>query len=159
MLRRTARIIAMLAAAALAVGCAARAVSKVSRVLGGENEAILESDVAAPPDMENRHSSGIEQSGETLVGGRFTFRGHLEETDAFAREIVARYEERGWSVTRNQVETNHGRLSFRKGDRQVDVEFRGNPLNPWMSQATVFVRRSGYSATEASGGGQSGKAA
>lgn len=135
-------------------GCAARAVSKLSRVVNGENETILESDVAAPPDMENRHSSGIEQSGNTLVAGQFSFRGHIEETDAFSKEIIERYRERGWEVTRNEVEPNHGRLRFRKDEREVDVDFRGNPLNPWMSQATVFVRRLAASAPQPAGGSQ-----
>jgi hypothetical protein len=149
----------MLLVAALLAGCAVRAVSKVSRVFGGENETILESDVAAPPDMENRHSSNIEQIGDTLVGGQFTFRGHIEETVAFSDEIIERYKERGWGIGRREVETNHGRLTFRKDDREVEVDFRGNPVNPWMSQATVIVRRLGGSAPQPAGsGGGSGPA-
>ena len=149
----------MVVLSAMLAGCAARAVSKLSRVVNGENETILESDVAAPPDMENRHSAAIEQSGNTLVAGEFSFRGHIEETDAFSREIIERYRERGWEVTRNEVEPNHGRLRFRKDDREVEVDFRGNPLNPWMSQATVFVRRTAASTPQPAGGGQGGGAA
>lgn len=146
----------MLALATLVAGCAARAVSKVGQIFSGEKGTILESDVAAPPEMENRLSSGIEQSGDTLVGGQFSFRGHIEETAAFANEMVERYRELGWEVTRNEVEPNHGRLRFRKGDREVEVDFRGNPLNPWMSQATVFVRR--LAASPAGGGTGGGPA-
>jgi hypothetical protein len=146
----------MLLAAVLLSGCAVRAVSKVSRVLGGENETILESDVAAPPDMENRHSSGIEQTGDTLMAGQFTFRGHIEEPVVFSDEIIERYKERGWGIGRREIETNHGRLTFRKDDREVEVDFRGNPVNPWMSQATVIVRRVGGSAAQPAGSGVGG---
>jgi hypothetical protein len=155
-MRSAPRILIRLAATALLMGCAARAVSKISNVIVGEDETILESDVAAPPEMENRFSSGIEQSGDSLVGGQFTFRGHIEETSAFAQEIVERYRERGWEVTRNEIEPNHGRLRFRKDERVVDVDFRGNPLNPWMSQATVFVKRVPESAAQTGGGGTGG---
>jgi hypothetical protein len=150
------RILAWLATSALLTGCAARAVAKIGNALSGQDESILESDVAAPPDMENRHSTGIEQSGESLMGGQFTFRGHIEESSAFAQEIIERYRERGWELTRNEVEPNHGRLRFQKDQRVVDVDFRGNPLNPWMSQATVFVKRVGDSAAQTGGGGASG---
>jgi hypothetical protein len=143
----------MMLIAMLLAGCAVRAVSKVSRVFGGENETILESDVAAPPEMENRHSSGIEQTGDTLVAGQFTFRGHIEETVAFSDEIIERYKERGWGIGLREVETNHGRLTFRKDDREVEVDFRGNPVNPWMSQATVIVRRLAGSAPKPAGSG------
>lgn len=117
-------------------GCVARA----ARLLSGKgDETVLESDIPAPPGLESRHATGIEQRGETLVGGRFTYRGHVGETDAYADEIVALFSERGWTLWRRQVGPGHGRILFRKGDRQVDVNYRANPVSPAMGSATVLV--------------------
>lgn len=140
--------------------CAARAVSKVGGLFGGgEPETVMESDVAAPPAMESRHAVGIENDGDTLVGGRFTFRGPIEETDAFAQEITARYTERGWTVERSQVDPVQGMLLFRKDGRESEVQFRANGLNPAMGQATVTVRRVAASPAKAGAGGVGGGAA
>ena len=154
---RPARILPLLLATLLA-GCAARAVGKVSHLFKGENETVLESDVAAPPVMESRHTSGIEQDGDLLVGGTFVFRGQLEETDAFANEIRQRYVERGWQVTRSQVTPTEGRLLFHKDSREVSVDFRANVLNPAMSTATVTVKRIASAPKPAQGGGGGGPA-
>ena len=151
---RPARILPLLLATLLA-GCAARAVGKVSGLFKGENETVLESDVAAPPAMDSRFTSGIEHDGETLAGGTFVFRGPLDETDAFANEIRERYTERGWQVTRSQVTPTEGRMAFRKDYREVSVDFRANVLNPAMSAATVTVKRVA-SATQPVQGGQGG---
>ena len=141
-------------------GCAARAISKVGRVFGGgEPETIMESDVAAPPEMESRHAVGIDNQGDTLVGGRFTFRGPLEETDAFAQELTERYTVRGWSVVRSQIDPVQGTLVFRKDTREVEVLFHSNALNPAMAQATVTVRRLAASPAETGAGGVGGGAA
>lgn len=150
-----ARILGLLLAVAVVAavaGCAARAVGKVGGLLGGQSETVLESDVAAPPAMESRHTSGIDHDGETLVGGTFVFRGPLEETDAFAEEIRARYVERGWQVSRSQVTPTEGRLLFRKDSREVSVDFRANVLNPAMSSATVHVKRLASAPQPAAGG-------
>ena len=141
-------------------GCAARAVSKVGGLFGGgEPETIMESDVAAPPEMESRHAVGIDNEGDTLVGGRFTFRGPIEETDAFAQEITARYAERGWVVERSQVDPVQGTLLFRKDSREVEVLFHSNALNPAMAQATVTVRRVATSPAKPASGGVGGSPA
>lgn len=146
----------MLAIAAID-GCAARAISKVGGLFGaGEPETIMESDVAAPPGMESRHASGIENQGDTLVGGRFTFRGPIEETDAFAQELSERYTVRGWTVSRSQVDPVQGTLVFLKDGRQVQVLFRANALNPEMAQATVTITRASASAAQPAAGGVSG---
>lgn len=154
---RPARILPLLLATLLA-GCAARAVGKVSHLFKGENETVLESDVGAPPGMESRYTTGIEHQGETLVGGTFTYRGDLEETDTFATEIRARYTERGWQVARSQVTPTEGRLLFRKDDREASVDFRANLLNPAMSSATVTVRRQASAPQPAKGGATGGPA-
>lgn len=149
----------MLALAA-ADGCAARAVSKVGGLFGGgEPETIMESDVAAPPEMESRHAVGIDNDGDTLVGGRFTFRGPLEETDAFAQELTLRYTERGWTVERSQVDPVQGTVVFRKEGREAEVLFRTNALNPAMAQATVTVRRVAASPAKPAADGVGGGAA
>jgi hypothetical protein len=141
-------------------GCAARAVSKVGGLFGGgEPETIMESDVAAPPEMESRHASGIQNDGDTLVGGRFTFRGPLEETDAFAQELTERYTVRGWTVVRSQVDPVRGTLLFQKEGREAEVVFRANALDPAMAQATVTVRRLQASPAKPAAGGVGGGAA
>lgn len=142
--------------ACAAAGCAARAVGKVGGLFKGQNETVLESDVAAPPEMESRYTTGIEHQGETLVGGTFVFRGPLDETDAFATEIRARYTERGWQVARTQVTPTEGRMLFRKDAREVSVDFRANLLNPAMSQATVTVKRLASAPQPAQSGGGGG---
>lgn len=142
---------------ALGPGCAARAVSKVGGLLGGgEPETIMESDVAAPPGLESRHATGIDNAGDTLVAGRFTFRGPIEETDAFAQEITERYTTRGWTVVRSQVDPLQGSLVFRKDQREADVLFRANALDPAMGQATVTVKPAQASATQPTSGGVGG---
>ena len=75
---------------------------------------ILESDIPAPPEMESRHSSNIDQRSGTLDGGKFTFRGPIEDVVHFI---------------------------FHKGNRDVEVNFRAGQLNPTMSEVTVIVRQ------------------
>ena len=51
---------------------------------------ILESDIPAPPEMESRHSSNIDQRSGTLDGGKFTFRGPIEDVVHFTNNKVTR---------------------------------------------------------------------
>jgi hypothetical protein len=120
-------------------GCVARLGRMASRLGSGQPETILESDVAAPPEMESRHASEIDQGSGRLLGGRFTFRGPIQESDAFAEEMVEAFVERGWSLQQRRVGTHEGRLVFDKDTRRVTVDFRSNPINPAMSRATVVV--------------------
>ncbi len=131
--------LALVAWTAVNAGCIAK-VARIGKLLSpGEPETIMESDVGAPPDMESRHSENIELKGETLATGRFTFRGRIEETDSFAQEINERYQERGWKLLRSEIDPTHGRLYYEKDTRLVEVNFKNNPINPSMSQATVMV--------------------
>lgn len=145
---------ALTAAVAPQWGCVARA----ARMLSGQGDAtVLESDIPAPPRLESRHAAGIEQQGDVLMAGRFTYRGPVDETDAYADEIVALYSERGWRLWRREVGPGHGRILFRKDGRQVEVNYRGNPIDPAMGSATVFVGPVPTSATpKPADGGQGG---
>lgn len=117
-------------------GCVARA----ARLLSGKGDpTVLESDIPAPPDLESRHATGVDQRGEVLTGGRFTYRGSVGETDAYADEIVGLYAERGWTLWRREVGPGHGKIFFRKDSRQVEVNYRVNPIDPAMGSATVLV--------------------
>jgi hypothetical protein len=102
---------------------------------------ILESDVPAPPAMEGRHSSNIDQRSGTLDGGLFTFRGPITDTVDFADKSVAQYQGQGWAVAKRVVHPTAGSLIFRKGDREAELNFRVVQLNPSMSEATVIVRQ------------------
>ena len=135
---------------ALQTGCALMRLDRISSKLSGQDpETILQSDVAAPPDMESRHSDGIEHEGETLCAGRFTYRGVIEETDAFAQEVTQRYTSRGWSVQQRSVQPRSGSLTFRKDGRQAQVDFALSPIEPSMSRATVTLQRVAASAAPA----------
>lgn len=101
---------------------------------------ILESDIPAPPEMESRHSANIDQRSGELDGGKFTFRGPIADVVIFTNEVVALFQEQGWSVTQRVVNPTAGDLVFRKGNREVEVNFRAGQLNPSMSEATVIVR-------------------
>ena len=164
MRRAAARFLPLsLTALALQGGCMLMKLDRISSKLSGTDpDTILQSDVGAPPEMESRHSTGIEHQGETLCGGRFTYRGVIEETDAFATEVAERYTSRGWSVERRSVLPRSGDLLFRKGDRQAEVDFSVSPIEPAMSRATVTVRTVAPSATPigepAKGGGGGGPA-
>lgn len=138
-------------------GCVARA----ARLLSGKgDEMVLESDIPAPPGLESRHATAIDQRGDTLAGGRFTYRGPIEETDAYADEVVALYGERGWTLWRREVGPVNGRLLFRKDTRQVEVNYRTNSIDPAMGSATLFVGPIPASApAQAGGGGQRSGAA
>lgn len=143
MLRAAARILPLLAALlAVQAGCALMRLDRISSKLSGEDpDTILQSDVGAPPDMESRHATGIEHEGETLCGGRFTYRGPIEETDAFAKEVIDRYTTRGWAVQQHTVQPRGGTLVFRKSGRQVEVDFTVSAIEPAMSRATVTVQK------------------
>ena len=138
-------------------GCVARA----ARLFAGKgDEMVLESDIPAPPGLESRHATAIDQRGDTLAGGRFTYRGPIEETDAYADEVVGLYGERGWTLWRREVGPVHGRLLFRKDSRQVEVNYRTNAIDPAMGSATLFVGPIPASApAQAGDGGQRGGAA
>lgn len=131
-------------------GCALMKIDRISSKLsGGDPDTVLESDVGAPPEMESRHSTGIDHDGETLVGGCFSYRGSIEETDAFAKEVSERYTSRGWTVWQSSVHPRNGNLIFRKGDRQAEVDFTVSTIEPAMSRATVTVSRIAASAPAA----------
>ncbi len=131
-------------------GCALMKLDRISKKLtGGEPETILQSDVGAPPEMESRHSTGIDHDGDTLVGGCFTYRGNIEETDAFAKDVSERYTSRGWTAWQTAVNPRNGNLIFRKDDRQVEVDFTVSTIEPAMSRATVTVSRIAASAPAA----------
>ena len=101
---------------------------------------ILESDIPAPPEMESRHSGNIDQRSGTLDGGKFTFRGPIVDVVVFTNESVALFQEQGWKVIKRSVHPTKGDLVFRKGNREVELNFRAGQLNPSMSEATVIVR-------------------
>ncbi len=129
-------VLVMAAVPAVQSGCVARA----ARLLSGKGDpTVLESDIPAPPGLESRHATGIDQKGEVLSGGRFTYRGTVGETDAYADEIVGLYSERGWTLWRREVGPGHGKIFFRKDSRQVEVNYRANPIDPAMGSATVLV--------------------
>ena len=131
-------------------GCALMKLDRISKKLsGGEPETILQSDVGAPPEMESRHSTDIDHDGDTLVGGRFSYRGNIEETDAFAKEVSERYTSRGWTAWQTSVHPRNGNLIFRKDDRQAEVDFTVSTIEPAMSRATVTVSRIAASAPAA----------
>ena len=102
---------------------------------------ILESDIPAPPEMESRHSANIDQRSGELDGGKFTFRGPIEDVVVFTNESVALFQAQGWTVAKRTVNPTAGDLVFRKGNREVEVNFRAGQLNPSMSEATVIVRQ------------------
>ena len=103
---------------------------------------ILESDIPAPPEMESRHSANIDQRSGSLDGGKFTFRGPIADVVVFTNESVALFQEQGWKVIKRSVHPTKGDLVFRKGNREVELNFRAGQLNPSMSEATVIVRQS-----------------
>ncbi len=102
---------------------------------------ILESDIPAPPAMEGRHSSNIDQRSGQLDGGKFTFRGSIPDVVYFTNEIVALFQNNGWKVSKRAVQPTKGDLLFRKDNREVEVNFRAGHLNPSMSEATIIVRQ------------------
>ena len=123
-------------------GCMLMKLDRISKKLtGGEPETILQSDVGAPPEMDSRHSTGIDHDGDTLVGGCFSYRGNIEETDAFAKEVSERYTSRGWTAWKTSVNPRNGNLIFRKDDRQAEVDYTVSAIEPAMSRATVTVSR------------------
>lgn len=147
----------MLVLAAL-VGLQGGCVARAARLLSGKGDAmVLESDIPAPPGLESRHATGIDQRGDVLSGGRFTYRGTVGETDAYADDLVELYTERGWTLWRREVGPGHGRMLFRKDSRQVEVSYRSNPVDPAMGSATILVGAiPGSAAPQPVQGGQRG---
>ncbi|MSR33509.1 MAG: hypothetical protein EXS12_01685 [Phycisphaerales bacterium] len=122
-------IILLVAWTTLVIGC------------GSGPSMILESDIPAPPEMESRHSSNIDQRSGELDGGKFTFRGTITDVVEFTNESVGLFLAQGWIVAKREVHPTKGDLVFRKGTREVEVNFRAGQLNPTMSEATVIVRQ------------------
>jgi predicted small lipoprotein YifL len=102
---------------------------------------ILESDIPAPPEMESRHSSNIDQRSGTLDGGKFTFRGPIDDVVQFTNEMVSLFKAQEWTVVKRVVNPTAGDLVFHKGNRDVEVNFRAGHLNPSMSEVTIIVRQ------------------
>lgn len=81
---------------------------------------ILESDIPAPPEMESRHSSNIDQRSGELDGGKFTFRGTIADVVVFTNESVALFQEQGWKIIKRSVHTTKGDLVFARATAKLN---------------------------------------
>lgn len=131
-------------AAALPLACAAALV-----LLGGCDsppETVVDSDVPQIVGLENRHASGIEHDGATLVGGRFLYRGHMSDPLDVARDTTSRYRSHGWAVESQRIFPTSAVLLFTKDEREVQVDLKCSMLNPAMGAGSIDVHRRGGAA-------------
>jgi hypothetical protein len=124
-------VLAPLASLVLLVGCA-----------GDAPLTLLESDVAAPPEMQVRLSTDVVRDGGELSGGRFVMSGPIKDLGKAVEDTVARYESNGWSVLSRDVSAAAATLRFAKSTRAVTVELQRRRIDPGMSSAVVLVERS-----------------
>jgi len=106
-------------------------------------ETIAGSDVPQIVGLENRHLSGLEHDGETLVGARALYRGAMVDPSPMAQQTTARFLARGWTLERKRISTTSATLLFAKGDREVEVDLKASQLNPAMGVGAIDVRRHG----------------
>lgn len=112
-------------------------------------ETVVGSDVPQIVGLESRHSSEIERDGETLVGGRFLYRGAMRTPVEVADDTMARFKRFGWTLETRRVMPTSAHLTFVKDDREAEVILQVNTLNPAMGAGTLDVRRRGASADRA----------
>lgn len=112
-------------------------------------ETVVGSDVPQIVGLESRHSSGIERQGETLVAGRFLYRGAMRDPIEVSQNTIARYERFGWSVESRRIMPTSAILLFAKDDREVRIDLKCSMLNPRMGAGSIDVHRRGAAITPA----------
>lgn len=106
-------------------------------------ETIAESDVPQIVGLENRHLSGLQRDGDTLVGARALYRGEMIDPTEVAQPTIDRYLSHGWTLETKRVCNTSATLLFVKGQREVEVDLKSNHLNPAMGIGSIDVRRHG----------------
>lgn len=109
----------------------------------GPPETVVGSDVPQIVGLENRHASGIDHDGETLVAGRFLYRGKMRDPTDVAEDTAARYRRHGWTLLSEQIHPTSALLLFTKDDREVRIDLKCNLLNPSMGAGSIDVFRRG----------------
>lgn len=106
-------------------------------------ETVAGSDVPQIVGLENRHSSELAHDGETLVSGRFLYRGEMKDPVRVADRTTEMYWNYGWKLEESRVFPTGAMLLFAKGDRQAEVDLKCNALNPSMSSGAIDLHRRG----------------
>jgi len=111
-------------------------------------DTVVGSDVPQIVGLENRHSSGIERAGESLVAGRFVYRGNMRDPVKVADDTIAIYHSYGWTLQSKRVLPTSAELRFAKDDREVLVDLKCSVLNPSMGAGSIDVMRRGATTTQ-----------
>lgn len=128
------------------------ATALVAALLAGcdsQPETIADSDVPQIAGLENRHLSGLERDGETLVGARALYRGEILDPNSIVTPTIDRYLAHGWTIARRRVSNTSATLVFVKGDREAEVDLKTNHLNPAMGTGSIDLHRQGGAAARA----------
>ncbi len=128
----TAGIAALMTAAALLLpGCSS------------EPETIADSDVPQIAGLDNRHLSGLERDGDTLVAARALYRGPMTDPNPVATATIDRFTSRGWTLAQKRIAPTSASLLFEKDGREAQVDLKANQLNPAMGAGVLDLRRHG----------------
>ena len=100
---------------------------------------LLDSDVPAPADMENRLTDDIKRRGGQLISAHAVYAGMVIDADTTLNGIIARFLDAGWSVQRNSGDEIFAVGVFMKNDRRCRVRVLKNELSPSMSQSSYLV--------------------
>jgi len=135
----------------LRVGVSSFVLVAVTALLGcdGPPDTVVGSDVPQIVGLENRHSSGLEHDGDTLVAGRFLYRGTMRDPVDVANHTIERYRRFGWTLVSQRIQPTSAALVFTKDDRRVEVDLKTNMLNHTMGAGAIDLHRAGTTAAGA----------
>ena len=100
---------------------------------------LLDSDVPAPPDMENRLTDDIRRRGGDLVSAKAVYAGTIVDASGRLGAISNRFRDSGWKVSRSSGDGISAVGVFAKGDRRCRVRVSKNELAPSMSRTSYFI--------------------
>ena len=100
---------------------------------------LLDSDVPAPPDMDNRLTDDIRRRGGELVSAKAVYAGMIVDASGRLAEISNRFRDSGWMISRSSGDGVSAVGIYAKGDRRCRVRVSKNELAPSMSRTSYFI--------------------
>ena len=100
---------------------------------------LLDSDVPAPPEMDNRQTEDIRRRGADLVSAKAVYAGMIVDASSKLNGISNRFRDNGWMVSRSSGDGIFAVGIYAKDDRRCRVRVSKNELAPSMSRTSYLV--------------------
>ena len=100
---------------------------------------LLDSDVPAPPEMDNRLTDDIRRRGGALVSAKAVYAGMVVDASGRLDVISNRFRDNGWTLVRSSGDAVSAVGIYAKSDRRCRVRVSKNELAPSMSRTSYVV--------------------